>query len=191
MLIAANNLILALKHPSHIVSRTINKNHLQALKLLSTIFKSTSAITSTTSQPPINNTKNEQITEISSIIPQSYGPPLPNVTKSQTESTPSKQPLNVILFKINEVPDNQPRLATHQYPTGSRQGPLVIDEIIEHHALNMMLTQTPEVDEDTAICSIWSAHKSYTHPSYCKHSAYNVMDGNTGEMLSYHKLVCN
>ena len=81
-LIAAKDLIAALKPPSHIIAPNIQKNHLQALKQLTTIFH-TAVTTPITSTP---ETATPEIDTSTTIIKPIITQPEPIITQPVTQT---------------------------------------------------------------------------------------------------------
>ena len=102
-----------------------------------------------------------------------------------------------------------PRPSTHRYPTRSRNGAHIIDDIVDTHAINLVLqapiqsqhhariydsawdiniTPKPTKRTDT-LKPIWSLQQSTVNPN--NHYVCSVMDKDTGNLMSYPQLIKN
>ena len=168
LLLAANRLVLALKQPVLSLTQNISRNHLSALEKLSNIFTNTIRI-----EPSEISTTYE--TETSSVPEQSRNSPNKTQTNqttppvSKTNSLSNRNTADVIPFEDNEVSTQQNRPSTHRYPTRSRNGAHIINNII--------------TESGNSVPSATHARTSI------QHFVASVMDATTGNLLSYPQLI--
>ena len=155
VLIAAHDLIEAIKQPSHLLTDNISNRHLSALKVLSGIFNNAAQQTKMKPAPPttVNAQHQSQVP-----IPTQTTPNTPTVmsrdspTSSQEDDEPRPAP-NAIPYNDADVAQ---RPSTHRYPTRTRSGAHIINEMIQEHAINIVLSK-PADDSTPSQTVVWDS----------------------------------
>lgn len=120
VLIAANEIIKAIKNPLHIFTKNLHTDHFQSLKRLRQIFSKAEKSTQPAVAPSF------LVQQPTHVFPQLIPPipvPLLRVQKNTPEFLPqqdsswSPPPRTIIPFDENELPSPEARPPTHQYPT--------------------------------------------------------------------------
>ena len=192
ILIAANELIEAIKKPSQVLTGDISTNHLSALKKLSEIFDTAAhkARSSKEISPPIS-AQHPQVNENIN-TPIIDEPQIPT-TSNNEHSTPSQQ-RHTIPYTNEDI---MPRPPTHRYPTRKTNGVHIINEILEHHAMNLVVGATREKNVQYPKVIIWDStwgdnQRPLTQQqstAHTKHTMFSVMNADTGHLMSYPQLI--
>ena len=192
LFIAANDLITALKSPSQVAGKNIQRDHLVALKALSNIFRKASSV-----EPHVHaqteaeaEIKSHQHTQVPTNVPTPQAPSV-QTTPGPVTQTPSNPPTRIpvtIPYRAHEVLTPQHRPPTHIYPTRGRNGPHIIDNILETHAMNMVLQEHQQLPPQSFM-PLWSMQHYAANTSRKYNAINNVMDDSTGEMQNYRQLI--
>ena len=195
ILVAANELLNALKQPLPLFTTYASLDHLAALNKLATIFETAASSRTVSNTKIIPQPASVQLAPIH--VPQT---PTKQVAAYSTPVTPTpKQLANSDIPAPMTIPYNESELgpprppmfnhcrpSTHRYPTRARNGPRhCIGCVLKKHTVNMCMG--PEVVE-SAIRPLCLLKHSATHQP-TTHCMYNVMNEETGEIHNYQKLL--